>query len=322
MPRLRRSDSSAGGLGRVRSGKGFSYRDPVGIVIKDPHVRDRIVALSIPPAWTEVWIAPYANGHIQATGVDAAGRTQYVYHSAWRKQKDRLKFDRVIALAETLPAARRKVTVGLRENDPTKTRGLAAAFRLLDTGAMRVGSERYLEEHGSRGLSTLLCSQVSISGDVISFAFPGKSLQEWASVVQDAELAGVLRGLKRRGPRARLLAYKDGTHWRSISAEDINQFVREKTEGDYTAKDFRTLQGTVTAAIALARTGPQKTAPARKRAVAQVMREVAEVLGNTPAVARSSYVDPRIVDRFDRGQTIDPSKTASAESQLREMLSE
>jgi len=320
VPRLRRSDSLAGGLGRVRSGKGFSYRDPGGIVIKDPNVRDRIVALAIPPAWTEVWIAPYANGHIQATGVDAAGRTQYLYHAAWREQKDRLKFDRALALADTLPAARRRVTTNLRDDVPSRNRALAAAFRLLDTGALRVGSERYAEEHGSHGLSTLLGSHVSISGDTISLDFPGKSGQEWDSVLRDAELAVVLRGLKRRGPSAPLLAYKDGARWRPVSAEDINQYVREQTKGEFTTKDFRTLHGTVNAAVALARIGPQKSAAARKRAVAQAMREVAEVLGNTAAVARSSYVDPRVVDRFDRGQTIDSTKGGSGELQLRELL--
>ena len=154
----------------------------------------------------------------------------------------------------------------------------------------------------------------------LSFDSPGKSGHQWDSVLRDAELAVVLRGLKRRGPSARLLAYKDGARWRPVSAEDINQYVREQTKGDFTAKDFRTLHGTVHAAIALARTGPQKSAAARKRAVAQAMREVAGVLGNTPAVARSSYVDPRVIDRFDRGQTIDAAKGGSAEPQLRALL--
>ncbi len=320
MPRLRRSDSSGRGIRRLRSGRGFSYRDTAGQTVAAPELRARIDDLAIPPAWTDVWIAPYANGHIQATGVDAAGRTQYLYHPTWREQKDRLKFARALALADTLPTARRRATLDLRDDRPTKTRALAAAFRLLDTGVLRIGSERYAEEHGSHGLSTLLCSHVSISGDTISLDFPGKSGQDWDSVLMDAELATVFRGLKRRGPSARLLAYKDGKTWHPVTADDINAYVRAQTKGEFTAKDFRTLHGTVTAAIALARFGPQKTVSARKRVVAQVMREVGELLGNTPAVARTSYVDPRVVDHFDRGSTIDASKAGSAETQLRVLL--
>ena len=304
----------------MRAGKGFRYLDLDGTTITDRSLLDRIAHLAIPPAWTDVWIAPYANGHIQATGTDAAGRTQYLYHPQWRQQKDRLKFDRAMALAESLPVARRRVTSDLREPEPTKDRALAAAFRMLDTGSLRVGSERYAEQHGSHGLSTLLCSHASISGSTITLAFPGKSGQEWESTLVDAELAGVLRGLKRRGPDARLIAWKSSGTWHPLDAEDINDYVRERTGGEFSAKDFRTLHGSVTAAIALARAGTRSTPTARKKVVAQVMRDVAEVLGNTPAVARASYVDPRIVDHYDRGRTIDPARTGSAESQLRALL--
>jgi DNA topoisomerase-1 len=320
VPRLRRSDSSAKGLRRVRAGRGFRYLDVSGATITDPELLERIEHLAIPPAWTEVWIAPYANGHIQATGTDAAGRTQYLYHPQWRQQKDRLKFDRVMALAESLPSARGRVTVDLRGPEPTKARALAAAFRLLDTGSLRVGSERYAEQHGSHGLSTLLGAHVTITGATITLDFPAKSGQEWQSTLVDAELAEVLRGLKRRGPAARLLAWKDGRAWHPVAAEEINSYVRERTGGDFTAKDFRTLHGTVTAAIALAKAGPRPSPTARRKVVAQVMRDVAEVLGNTPAVARASYVDPRVVDHYDHGRTIDPAKTGSAESQLRALL--
>lgn len=320
MPRLRRSDSSGTGIRRTKSGKGFRYTDATGATITDDDLLDRIAHLAIPPAWTDVWIAPYPNGHIQATGTDAAGRTQYLYHPQWRLQKDRLKFDRALALAESLPAARRRVTLDLRSSTPAKERALAAAFRLLDTGSLRVGSERYAEQHGSHGLSTLLVSHVSFAGATITLDFPGKSGQEWQSTLVDAELADVLRGLARRGAGARLIAWKDGRTWHPVAAEDINDYVREQTGGEFTAKDFRTLHGSVTAAIAFAKAGPRPTPTARKKVVAQVMRDVAEVLGNTPAVARSSYVDPRIVDHYDRGRTIDPAKTASAESQLRALL--
>jgi DNA topoisomerase-1 len=292
----------------------------------DAATRARIDALVIPPAWTEVWICPFANGHIQATGRDAAGRTQYLYHEAWRLQKDRVKFDRMLELAASLPSARRRVTRDLRGDDP-ELRTLAAAFRMLDAGSLRVGSERYAELHGSHGLSTLLCSHVVVSGDTVRLEFPGKSGQEWSSELVDPDLAAALRPLKRRGPAARLLAYRTVSHegrasWHPVSADDINRYVRDRTGGDFTAKDFRTLTGTVTAACSLARSGPQPNKTARARAVREAVKDTAELLGNTLAVARSSYIDPRVLDRFDQGRTIDPARLHSAETQLRELLTE
>ena len=261
MPRLRRSEPSGPGIQRVRSGRGFTYRGVDGKPV-DAATRDRIAALVIPPAWTEVWICPFPNGHIQATGRDAAGRTQYLYHEAWRQQKDRVKFERALELAASLPSARKRVTRDLRGDDP-KSRTLAAAFRMLDAGSLRVGSERYAELHGSHGLSTLLCSHVVVSGDTVRLEFPGKSGQEWMSELDDADLAAALRPLKRRGPSARLLAYKDEDGWHPVTAEDINDYVRARTGGEFTAKDFRTLTGTVAAASSLARSGPQRTKTAR-----------------------------------------------------------
>ena len=316
MPRLRRSDTSGPGIHRLASGR---CRGDSGVTISAAD-RARIKDLVIPPAWTDVWISPFANGHIQATGVDDAGRTQYLYHGSWHRTKARLKFDRALDLAGSLPAARARVTRDLRLPEPTRERALAAAFRMLDTGALRVGSERYAEEHGSHGLSTLLCSHASVSGDEVKLDFPGKSGQEWDSVIRDGELAGVIRGLKRRGGSARLLAWRDEGGWHPVSAEEINDYVREQTGGDFTAKDFRTLHGTATAAAELAKAGPQKSPTARKKVVAQVMRDVGAALGNTPAVARSSYVDPRLVDHYDRGHTIDPGSSAAVESRLRSLL--
>ena len=316
MPRLRRSDTSGPGIHRLKSGR-FRADDGVTISADD---RARIKALVIPPAWTDVWISPHANGHIQATGVDDAGRTQYLYHEAWHRKKARLKFDRALDLADALPAARARVTRHLREPEPTRERALAAAFRMLDTGALRVGSERYAEEHGSHGLSTLLCSHASVSGDEVKLDFPGKSGQEWDSVIRDAELADVIRGLKRRGGSARLLAWRDERGWHPVSAEEINDYVREQTGGDFTAKDFRTLHGTATAALQLAKAGPQGSPSARKKVVARVMRDVGAALGNTPAVAKSSYVDPRLVDHYDRGHTVDPTSSGAVETRLRSLL--
>jgi DNA topoisomerase-1 len=320
MPRLRRSDSSGRGIRRFRSGKGFTYRDWDGNTVHDPELRARISQLAIPPAWTDVWISPYANGHIQATGIDGAGRRQYIYHPTWREQKDRIKYDRALALAESLPTARRFVTMDLRSDGFTQERALAAGFRMLDTGSLRVGSERYAQEHGSHGLTTLLCAHAATSGDTVHLEFPAKSGQEWNSDIVDADLAAFVRLLKRRGPTARLLAWKKNGDWHPVAAEEINEYVRERTGGAFTAKDFRTLHGTVAAAVSLARTGPQQSKSARTKALAQAMRDASVVLGNTPSIAKKSYVDPRVVDLYTQGVTIDPSRITSAESELRALL--
>jgi DNA topoisomerase-1 len=320
MPRLRRSDSSGRGIRRLKAGTGFTYRDDDGTTITDPELRARIEHLAIPPAWTDVWIAPYANGHIQATGVDAAGRRQYIYHPTWREQKDRIKYDRALSLAESLPTARRQVTMDLRSEGFTRDRVLAAGFRMLDTGSLRVGSERYAEQHGSYGLTSLLCAHATVSGDRVTLQFPAKSGEEWESEITDADLATVVRSLKRRGPQARLLAWKAGRTWHPADPEEINAYVKERTGGEFTAKDFRTLHGTLAAAVSLARHGPEERTTARSRALTAAMKDAAVVLGNTPAIAKKSYVDPRLVDHYSAGETIDPTRLASAESELRSLL--
>jgi DNA topoisomerase-1 len=321
MTRLRRSDLRGPGVHRVRRGKGFAFVDESGRPV-DAATRERAVALVIPPAWRDVWVAPYANGHVQATGIDEAGRRQYLYHPAWRAQKDRLKFDRMLELAAVLPAARRAVTLDLRRDDVSRERVLAAAFRMLDTGMLRVGSERYADAHGSYGLSTLLGAHARVvEGERVLLSFPAKSGQPWESEIEDPDLAEIIGVLKRRGGRARLLAWRDDDGgWHPISAVEINDDVRDRTGGEFTAKDFRTLHGTVTAAVSLARSGPGETPTARKRAIVQAVRLAADALGNTPAVAKSSYVDPRLLDRYEEGETIDPARLRSAESQLRRLL--
>ncbi len=322
MVRLRRTRAGEPGIRRIRAGRGFRYQDAEGHAIDDA-LRERIEQLVIPPAWTDVWISTYPNGHIQATGTDTAGRRQYLYHPTWREQRDKLKFDRALALAESLPAARRRVTRDLRLDGLPRERVLAAAFRMLDTGHLRVGSERYALEHGSHGLSTLLGGHVSVEArEIVRLSFPGKSGQEWESEVRDPDLAAVVAVLKRRGPRARLLAWHDDGGPRVVSADDINADIRERTGGDFTAKDFRTLHGTAAAAVALARTGPKRSVSAQDRAIAAAVRTTAELLGNTPAVARASYIDPRLFDFYREGVTIDPERVASVESELRALLFE
>ncbi|WP_341952923.1 DNA topoisomerase IB [Salinibacterium sp. TMP30] len=320
MPRLRRSDPSGLGYHRVRSGRGFSFRDPQGTTVVDRQRRERFMSLGIPPAWSDVWIAPYENGHIQATGLDAAGRRQYIYHPVWRERHDREKFDRALALAEALPSARAHVTRTLRSSDDAHERSLAAAFRMLDTGALRIGSERYADENGSRGLSTLLCNHVGVRGECVTLRFPAKSGQLWESEIRDADLATFVRGRLRAGKQTPLLSWREGSHRRSLSASDINDYVRERTGGEFTAKDFRTLRGSVAAASSLAVTGPAQSQRERATGIKRAMAAAAEVLGNTPAIARKSYVDPRIVDAYITGSTIDPRRLASAETELRLLL--
>jgi DNA topoisomerase-1 len=322
MPRLRRSDSAGPGIRRIRSGRGFVYRDTEGVRVTDPELIARIAGLVIPPAWTEVWIAPHPHGHIQATGVDAAGRRQYLYHPHWREQKDRLKFDRMLAFAEALPAARRGVTRDLRSDEHfSRERVLAGAFRMLDSAALRVGSSRYVDENGSFGLSTLLCSHASVfEGDRVRLRFPAKSGHAWESELHDRDLAVLVAGLKRRGGRARLLAWHHEGRWHPLSAEEINADLRERTGGEFSAKDFRTLSGTVAAALSLARTGPKPTERERARAIVEAVRATARELENTPAVARASYIDPRLLDRYAHGETINASRPGSAETQLRALL--
>jgi DNA topoisomerase-1 len=319
MPRLRRTNPGGPGIRRVGAGTGFSYRDKRGRVT-DTATLDRIESLVIPPAWSDVWITGYANGHIQATGLDAAGRRQYLYHPAWRDRKDKTKFTRALALAESLPVARRQVTIDLRRSGLPRERVLAAAFRMLDAGSLRVGSERYAKANGSFGLTTLLCSHATVSGSTVELRFPAKSGHAWESRIVDKDLAAVVRRLTRRGPTAQLLSFRDGSESHPLGAADLNAYVRERTGGEFTAKDFRTLHGTLTAAASLAKHGPEKKQAARARAISAAMRDVAAELGNTPAVARRSYVDPRVLGAYRAGRTIDPDRLGSAESELRALL--
>ncbi|MFS2242554.1 DNA topoisomerase IB [Microbacterium sp. OR16] len=323
MTRLRRSDPHAPGIRRVRHGRGYRFLGADGAAVDDPEVLGRLRELVVPPAWSDVWMCPYANGHILATGIDAAGRRQYIYHPAWHERMAREKFDRMLQLAEVLPAARGGVTRDLRTDGFSRTRLLAGAFRMLDSALLRVGSEQYARAHGSIGLVTLRGSHARVRGGrIVELRFPGKSGQPWESEVDDADLAGLIAGLKRRGGRSLLLSWQDDTAraaaWHPLRAADINDDVRLRTGGDFTAKDFRTLHGTISAAVALAQIGLKPTATARSRAAAQAVRVAASALGNTPAVARASYIDPRVFDLYDEGVVVDP--TRRVEGQLVTLL--
>ncbi|MGA5302648.1 DNA topoisomerase IB [Nucisporomicrobium flavum] len=308
--RLRRSDLTKPGYGRRRSGKGFAYLDRDGTPLKDADEVERAKALVIPPAWTDVWISPDPRGHVQATGVDAAGRKQYVYHPEWRTARDEAKFDHALEVAEKLPDIRSRLCADLSSRGLTRARVLAAVTRLLDMGMFRVGSDQYAQrdEDPSFGLSTLRPEHVRTGRGCVVLEFVGKSGKDHARPVEDGEVCQVLRDLrKRRSGEDRLFAYYDKgqKRWREVRADDINEYLREISGTQMTAKDFRTWHGTVKAAEELAEAGPQKTKTARKKAVSHAMKEVAELLGNTPAVARASYVDPRVVEAYEKGETVD-----------------
>ncbi|SDI19388.1 DNA topoisomerase I, catalytic core [Arthrobacter subterraneus] len=321
MPRLRRSDCNKPGYTRSRHGKGFSYRNQQGQPLERDDLK-RVKELVIPPAWQEVWISPYPNGHIQAVGTDDAGRRQYIYHAAWREKKDREKFDRALDFGERLPSARRVITQHLRSNGSGRERAFAAALRIVDSGALRIGSAQYAAQNGSFGVTTLRVEHVTLSGPVITLGFPGKSGQQWDTTIEDPDLAAALRPMVRREDGDTMLAYRaaDGS-WHSVEASQLNEFLRQVTGGGFTAKDFRTWQATVVAAMELARLDLKATSrTARQKAIAATMRSVAEHLGNTPAIARSSYVDPRLVDRFMSGEVIPVASYSASEKAVRELL--
>jgi DNA topoisomerase I len=306
VARLRRVDCSGPGIRRRRRGKGFEYLDEEGWRITEPSVLERIRELAVPPAWEEVWICPYPMGHIQATGTDAAGRKQYRYHDRWRERRDREKFESMTSFARALPRLRERVAADLATPGMPRERVLACAVRLLDRGFFRIGSEDYAEENDTYGIATMQKRHVSVSGDEVSFDYEAKGGHRRVQSVGDPEVAEVVRTLKRRrGGGEELLAYKRGRRWVDVKSADINEYVKEAAGGAFTAKDFRTWSGTVLAAVALAVSGPAHgTKNSRKRAKTRAIKEVAHYLGNTPAIARSSYIDPRVFDRFDGGLTI------------------
>jgi DNA topoisomerase-1 len=308
--RLRRSDCSDSGIRRVRRGRGFSYVDVDGERVSDEQTLARIRALAIPPAWQGVWICVDPRGHLQATGIDAADRKQYLYHDAWRVQRDRQKFRRMVEFAEVLPRLRRQLNEGLSGEELDEVRVLACAVRLLDVGLFRIGGEEYAEQGGGLGLATLHKDHVSVREDAVVFDYPAKSGVRRVHSVRDADAVAIIRTLKRRrGGGSQLLAYRDGRSWTPIHSEDINEYIKRNLGEGFSAKDFRTWNATVMAAVSVsvsvaAQGGPARTKTARKRVVDGAVRQVAELLGNTPAVARRAYIDPRVFDRYRAGSTI------------------
>ena len=307
MTRLLRSDCSGPGISRRGRGRGFEYRDDEGRLITDPEDVARIRELGIPPAWRDVWICPDPRGHLQATGSDAAGRKQYLYHEAWRTRRDAEKYDEMVRFAHALPDLRDHVESDLDGDGLTRERVVACAVRLLDRGFFRIGSEQYAVENRSYGLATMRKAHVTVSGDgEMIFDYPAKSGIRRVQAVVDPRASEIVAALKRRRGRGEgLLAYKHGRRWRDLRSDDINAYLKVTTGDDFSAKDFRTWNATVLAAVALSVSGEVAgSRTGRKRAITRAIKEVAHYLGNTPAVCRASYIDPRVFDAYQAGLII------------------
>jgi DNA topoisomerase-1 len=306
MTRLRRADCAGPGIRRRGRGRGFEYVDEDGRRIGEPEVVQRIAELAIPPAWKDVWICPYPNGHLQATGIDDAGRKQYRYHDVWRARRDAEKFEDMLDFAEALPALRKRVAGHLRRPELDRAKALACSVRLLDLGFFRVGSEESAETVETYGLTTILKRHVTIDDGWLIFAYDAKGGQKRVQAIADGPVLKVVSELKaRRGGGDELLAYREGRRWRDVKAEDVNAYLKEHAGEQFSAKDFRTWNATVLAAVALAHHAREATSKtSRKRAVTASIKTVSAYLGNTPAVARASYIDPRVIDRFLSGWTI------------------
>jgi DNA topoisomerase I len=330
--RLRRSDCSGPGISRRRRGGGFSYVDPEGGTVRDEDTLERIRGLAIPPAWREVWICSDPLGHIQATGLDEAGRKQYLYHERWQLRAAQRKFDSMREFAEVLPKLRRAVKKDLTRDGLPRERALACAVRLLDLGFFRIGGEEYAETNDSYGVATVLREHVSIEGEEIVFDFPAKSGQRRVQSIRDPEVKSAIEAMRRRriGPDDLLVFREDGA-WRDVRSEEVNEYLQEKAGEGFSAKDFRTWHGTVLAAVELAREGASSSKSGSERAIRAAIKRVAERLGNTPAVCRSSYVDPRVLDCFREGKTIElpslapedavtPRRQSLIERRVRELL--
>jgi DNA topoisomerase-1 len=307
MSALKRVRCTGPGISRGRQGRGFTYLHPNGQRVRDDATLERIGSLAIPPAWKDVWICPDERGHLQAVGTDDAGRKQYLYHDEWRARRDRQKFDRALRLARRLPAMRKVCDRDIDSRGLTRERALAGAVRLLDLGFFRIGSEAYTEENGSYGLATLRRSHVRVSRDEVRFDFAAKGGQRRIQVIRDPALARLTASLlRRKGGGQELLAFRDGKAWRDVRSEDINAYLKDLADEEISAKDFRTWHATVlTAALLASQEEGLTSVTSRKRVVSTVVKEVAEALGNTPAVCRASYIDPRVIERFLNGETID-----------------
>ena len=299
------------GIRRVGTGKSFRYFDPNGRLIRDPITLARIRSLVIPPAWTEVWICPLEEGHLQVVGRDARRRKQYKYHSRWREVRDETKFDRMVDFGKVLPKIRARLKQDLARQGLPKEKVLATIVRLLETTLARIGNEEYTKQNNSYGLTTLRNHHVNIAGAKVNFYFRGKSGVKHAISVKDSFLAKIVRHL-RDLPGYELFQYIDDEgQRRSIGSADVNEYLREITGDDFTAKDFRTWAGTVLAVEALCESEPFTTQKEAKKNIVAAVEKVAEKLGNTVAVCRKCYIHPAVIEAYAQGNLTRPPAAAT-----------
>lgn len=289
------------GIRRLRTGKGFSYKQPDGRPVSDI-TRARIEALVIPPAWTDVWISPHVDGHIQATGRDQRGRKQYRYHTQWAEERDGAKYSSLVAFAEILPDLRRRIDADLRRHGLPLERVVAAIVWLLDNTMIRVGNAAYARDNKSFGLTTLRDRHVDITGSSLRFAFKGKSGKEWRLKLVDRRIAGIVRGAQDL-PGQKLFQYigEDGSR-RPVRSEDVNRYIKEAAGPRFSSKHFRTWGGTIHAASLFAQTQLPESQARQKRVMNEVIDKVAERLGNTRAVCRKCYIHPQVFEAWSEGR--------------------
>jgi DNA topoisomerase-1 len=305
VPGLVRSDPHGPGLTRVRAGDGFRYLDQAGAEISDAATLDRIRALRIPPAWADVWISPDPLGHIQATGTDSKGRLQYLYHQLWREQRDAQKFGHMLTFAGALPGLRAATERDLRHRGLTRDRVVASVVRLIDLGLFRIGEERYADLDHHYGATTLRKHDVRVTRDGIVFDYTAKWGKQRTITVKDELVRPTVRALARsENDFDTLWSYQQDGRWHVLHSRDVGNYIAGRAGGHFTAKEFRTWNATVLMALALANAGPAATPTGRKRTIAASVREVANLLGDTPAVARGSYIDPRLIARYEADGTL------------------
>jgi DNA topoisomerase I len=296
---LTRSDPRGPGITRFRQDDAFGYRDPSGVEITDTATLRRIRSLALPPAWTGVWISPDPLGHIQATGVDSRGRTQYRYHELWREQRDAQKFEHMLRFAAALPTLRAATLHDLGRRPLDRGRVTASAVRLIDLGLFRIGGEKYAELDHHYGAATLEKRHVSVRRDRVVFDYVAKEGKRRAITVTDPAIRSTVRTLAHTDNGLDVLfSWPEGGSWHQLHSQDVNAYIAERAGGHFTAKEFRTWNATVLMALLLANAGPPATARQAKSVVTASVRGVADWLGDTPAVARASYIDPRLISRY------------------------
>jgi DNA topoisomerase I len=297
---LVRSDPHGPGIARERTQDGFRYLDLSGAELNRGEALDRIRALGIPPAWESVWISPDPQGHIQATGVDSRGRTQYVYHQLWREQRDAQKFGHMIRFAGALPALRTAAEDDLRRRGLSREHVAAGVVRLIDLGLFRVGGEKYAELDHHYGATTLEKRHVRLTRDGMMFDYVAKAGKQRTIVVTDRVVLPTVRALARQDTGLEtLFCYEQGDAWHALSPHHVNDYIARRADGHFTAKEFRTWNATVLMALVLANAGPSPTQRGRKSVITASVKEVARWLGDTPSVARGSYIDPRLISRYE-----------------------